>query len=145
MATTLDRGSTLPSETGKNPNLSISKRGPSTAFSGTPISYTLTVTNSGLLTATNLVITDALPIGANYIPGSGGIRVGDTISWTVGSLAPHGATTQATFAVTATQVITNHDYRVSAEGGYFAVGDVSVTTRLATARVYLPLVIRAGG
>ena len=109
-----------------------------------PGSYTvtLTVTNSGLVTATNLVITDAIPAGAQYVPGSGGIPVGDVISWTVDHLGPTGATAQVHFAVTAMQTITNSDSRVSADEGHSAAGTTPVTTRLLAARVYLPLVTK---
>lgn len=61
------------------PNLTITKSGPSTAFDGEPINYTLTVFNGGDTAATNLVVTDTIPIGANYV--SGGSRSGDAVTW----------------------------------------------------------------
>ncbi len=108
------------------PNLTISKTALATAMAGDLITYTLTITNSGEITATNLVITDAIPVGANYV--SGGTRVGDVVSWTVGSLSGNGGWSQPTFVVTATQTIINRDYRVSASGGYSATGNVAVMT-----------------
>jgi uncharacterized repeat protein (TIGR01451 family) len=89
------------------PILSISKSGPISVTAGSPISYTLTVTNSGGLIATNLVITDAIPAGASYI--GGGTKIGSVVSWTVPSLAASSGVTRTTFIVTATQTITNSD------------------------------------
>ncbi len=90
-----------------SPSLQIAKSGSTTAQLGDSITYTLTITNSGTATATNLVITDAIPAGASYI--SGGTQVGSVVSWTVASL-PVSNTTQASFVVTVTQTITNSDY-----------------------------------
>ncbi len=109
------------------PILSINKSGPTQASAGSLITYTLTITNSGNLTATNLVVTDTIPTGAHYIPGSGGVQVGSIVSWTIDDLEPHN-TVRQTFAVTATQTIINSDYRVSASSGAIAIGNVSVTT-----------------
>ncbi len=115
------------------PTLSISKSGPLTATTGQPITYTLTVTNSGDLTASNLVITDVIPAGASYV--SGGTKVGNVVSWTIPNLAANGGMTWTAFSVTATQAITNREYRVSAEGGYSATGSISVTTLITDAPI----------
>jgi uncharacterized repeat protein (TIGR01451 family) len=107
--------------------LSISKSGPSLVLPGEPISYTLTVTNSGSLTATNLVVTDTLPAGANYI--SGGTPVGNVISWTIASLPPLSSTTLP-LVVTATQTISNYDYHVTANDDLSASGQEVVETAI---------------
>lgn len=97
------------------PELTISKAvSPVTATQTSLITYTLTITNRGAVTATNLLITDALPIGATYI--SGGSLVSDTIRWTVDSISA-GQTTQVAMVVTASETITNVAYGVAAEGG----------------------------
>jgi uncharacterized repeat protein (TIGR01451 family) len=124
------------------PILTINKSGPTIVTASSPITYTLAITNSGNLTATNLVITDTIPAGAHYI--SGGTKVGNVISWTVSSLAANGGIAQATFVVTATQTITNSDYSVTAEGGYRGIGNTVVVTKIreSFSQTYLPLILK---
>jgi len=107
------------------PNLTINKSGPATATAGDLITYTLVITNSGNRDATGLLITDTLPSGASYV--SGGSLNGNVVSWAVASLEASNST-MVQFAVTATQTITNSDYRVSADDGYSATGGMSVVT-----------------
>lgn len=125
-------------------DLSIAKTAPSTATLTDLIPYTLTITNSGRTTATSLVITDAIPTGANYV--TGGTKVGAVIRWTVPTL-PMSATTQVSFVVTATTTLTNSDYRVSASGGYSATGNVPMITIINTnapsmQKIYLPVIFK---
>jgi RHS repeat-associated protein/uncharacterized repeat protein (TIGR01451 family) len=94
--------------------LQVGKKGPLTASEGAPITYTLTITNTGADWATNLVVSDAIPPGAGYV--SGGARDGDVVRWAVPSL-PGLSTAQVDFVVTATATITNSEYAVSAAGG----------------------------
>jgi uncharacterized repeat protein (TIGR01451 family) len=106
-------------------DLSIGKSAPVSVRAGDPITYTLTVSNSGVLTATNLVITDVIPTGANYI--SGGIQAGNIVSWTVNTLSP-GSSTTMQFIITATETLTNSDYQVSADGGVTVAGKAAIVT-----------------
>jgi uncharacterized repeat protein (TIGR01451 family) len=85
-----------------------------TPSEGDPITYTVTITNTGPATATNIQITDQLPVGVTYVaPYSASQGTWDNVSgiWSVGSLA-NGAT--ATLTINATvnagttgQTITN--------------------------------------
>jgi uncharacterized repeat protein (TIGR01451 family) len=130
------------------PVLTISKQGPATALAGQPISYTLIVTNSGTATATNLVITDAIPAGATYV--SGGTKVGNIVRWTIPRLTAKGGVAQVTFVVTATQAITNQYYGTHAEGGYRAQGSSAVFTQIKGNEpepkwLYLPLIVKQAG
>jgi uncharacterized repeat protein (TIGR01451 family) len=125
------------------PALTLAKSGPAQAKAGELITYTLVVSNSAAVGASSLVITDTLPTGATFISaGSGGLQVGDVISWTVPGLGPMDRLTR-TFAVTATATITNAHYRVSCAEGISVTGNVSVVTQVNSEHhVYLPLVIR---
>lgn len=121
------------------PQLAISKTGPDYLAPGSQVQYTLTITNSGAVTATNLVITDLLPAGATYI--SGGTLVGNVVSWTVPLLAGDGASVTVNFTVTSDQpVLVNDEYGVIADDGYSAAGSVVVVTTFPT--LYLPAVFQ---
>lgn len=114
--------------------LSIDKTAPSAVPIGDPITYTLTIQNSGALSATNLIITDVLPVGATYL--SGGTLVGDVVSWTVPSLASQSSV-EVEFAVTTNQTITNEVYGVAADGGFSATGDVPVVTAVLVPELHI--------
>lgn len=120
------------------PHLSIVGAAPITARSGDSITYTFTVSNLGIASATHLLITSTLPSGAYYL--SGGTLTGNVVSWTLSSLAP-SANASVTCAVTATVTLINADYGVSADGGYHATGQ-PVVTIVDPQSVYLPLVSR---
>ncbi|MBN1992600.1 MAG: Ig-like domain-containing protein [Anaerolineae bacterium] len=121
------------------PILTLTKRGPETANPGELIAYTLTVTNSGITPATGVVITDAIPVGANYVSG-GTLMPGNIVSWTVPSLAANGGVTEVNFEVTTTGSIANVAYRVSCAQGVSALGSVPVLTNWK--KYYLPVVAK---
>lgn len=125
------------------PNLTITKSGPVFALTSQPINYTLTVANSGTISATNLVISDTVPSGANYV--SGGTKVGNVVRWTAASLAPN-ASLQFTFTVTATSTISNANYSVAADNNPLVAGQPSVITIVSNAPklAYLPIVFKTG-
>jgi uncharacterized repeat protein (TIGR01451 family) len=78
---------------------------------GKPFTYTLTITNTGPVTATDVVVTDTLPTGANYISG-GTLVAGNTVSWTIPTISATSAT-QVSFVVSTCQTsLVNASYRV---------------------------------
>ena len=55
-------------------DLSITKTGaPNPVVSGENLTYTITVHNPGTLPATNVVVTDTLPSGTDYVSATGGV------------------------------------------------------------------------
>jgi uncharacterized repeat protein (TIGR01451 family) len=129
---------TIQISSGPNPDLALTKAGPATAAAGQPITYTLTVTNSGASTATNLLVKDILPAGATYV--SGGTLVGNEVRWSISELAGFGGVAEVAFVVTAATDLTNSSYSVTADGGYSASGSPSVATQKVDAQVVLTAV-----
>jgi uncharacterized repeat protein (TIGR01451 family) len=108
-----------------NPDFFLVKNAPTLVASGQNITYSLTVTNNLSVTVSNILLTDTLPTNANYV--SGGTLIGNVVNWTLSEL-PAGAGFSRTFVVTATQTITNNDYRVSSDGEYSAGAHAPVVT-----------------
>jgi uncharacterized repeat protein (TIGR01451 family) len=99
------------------PMLAVDKTGPTWFNLGDPVTYVLSVTNIGIVTAYNVTLTDTLPIGASFVGASdGGSQSGGVVSWPPFDIAPGGAVVSRTFTVTASDTITNHDYLATAEG-----------------------------
>lgn len=73
------------------PSLALTKTAPATALANETIEYVLTVENTGVVAARQVVLTDSLPAGADYVPGSasdGGALETDELVWQLGELAP---------------------------------------------------------
>jgi len=73
------------------PALAIGKAAPAEAVANETIAYTLVVTNTGPVVAYHSRLTDTLPVGADYVPGSvtaGGAVSERYIVWQLGDLAP---------------------------------------------------------
>lgn len=126
---------------GPDPDLSISKTAPATSAANQPISYTLTIVNSGALTATNLLVRDTLPVGATYL--GGGSLVGNEVQWTIPELGGYGQTAVVSFTVSAASHIVNNQYSVAADGGFGSQSSSPVETRIVNAQIGLTAVTSA--
>ncbi|HEY1663003.1 MAG TPA: tandem-95 repeat protein [Verrucomicrobiae bacterium] len=83
------------------PDTSVLKTGPAVVYADTNFVYTITVTNGGPGTASNVVASDSLPIGTAYVSASGGgTDTAGTVSWNVGTVLPN-ASSNLTLTVTA--------------------------------------------
>ncbi len=109
------------------PKLMIRKIAPSTALRGYPITYTLTISNSGDAAATGLTITDVIPTGAYLLRVNGGVAAGGVVTWNL-SRVDVNVEAQVSFAVTATETISNSRYGVTTYEGISAAGAPVTTT-----------------
>lgn len=102
------------------PELALRKQAPAEVDAGAPITYTLTVTNSHLLTPThNLVLTDVVPTGTSFITATQPFTLdGRTVRWQKEVLAPGEAWSVAlatTTELTATGMVVNDQYAVAGD------------------------------
>ncbi|GAB4430492.1 MAG: hypothetical protein Kow0031_11380 [Anaerolineae bacterium] len=110
--------------------LRLAKQAPDTALAGKPITYTLTIFNRSPVTATNVVITDAVPAGAavsSILNGGSAISGGQVVRWQLPTVPARGSET-VQFIVTGSQPIVNRDYRATAADGSTARGIYPVET-----------------
>lgn len=78
----------------RQPVLEITTECTSGRYIGRPMTYEITVTNSGDGVARNTALEDMLPDGADFVSASdGGSLTGRTIAWNLGELAPKASKT----------------------------------------------------
>jgi uncharacterized repeat protein (TIGR01451 family) len=88
-------------------DVAVLKTGPASGVAGSNLTYTVTVTNSGPATATNVVVSDLLPAGFTFVSATPSSTVSNNlVSWPTINLAKNAV---SNFTVTA----------VSAAGGNF--------------------------
>ena len=87
---------TILNDDGPVADISIAKNGPSIALRGAPVNYTITVSNAGPQSASNVVVTDTIPAGTTFVsatPSQGNCTGTTTITCTLGSIANGGTAT----------------------------------------------------
>lgn len=90
------------------------------------ITYTITVANTGTVTANNVVLTDPPPNGTTFVPGSvtvNGIPTGEnpSIGISIGNITPGGSVT-VTFKVTVNSIpVPNPTINIATASGSFVV------------------------
>ncbi|MBN1317298.1 MAG: lamin tail domain-containing protein [Anaerolineales bacterium] len=102
-------------------DLVVIKIGPAGALPGATLNYTISVANSGAVTATGVLVTDTLPAGVDLIdaapPYSYSQPVSDTLVWRVGDIPPGGSP---------------NVFTVSAQIGSSAIGALTNTVAAST-------------
>jgi uncharacterized repeat protein (TIGR01451 family) len=85
------------------PAIDITKSAPETAMRGATFDYDISVSNGARVSARNVVVTDVLPDGIQYVSSSPSATVqGQNLSWTLGTLESE-ATTDISVQVRATR------------------------------------------
>jgi uncharacterized repeat protein (TIGR01451 family) len=83
-------------------NLAMFKTGPTNVVAATNLTYTLTLTNLGPSTASNVVASDTLPAGVTFVSASaGGTHSNGIVTWPALAAFTNAATTNFTVTVTA--------------------------------------------
>lgn len=92
------------SKTWVGPKISIDKNCTASGLVGDTITYNIVVGNPSQVNATNVVVTDSIPSGMQYVSSSpSGSASGNTITWSLGTVAPN-APANITVTCKATQV-----------------------------------------
>lgn len=96
-------GVSLPVVTTVTPaaNLAIGKTAPASILAASNLTYNISVTNLGPSTASAVVVTDAIPVGATFVSASGGgVNNSGVVNWSLGNLIS-GQTSNLTLTVIA--------------------------------------------
>ncbi len=126
---------------------SVKRASAATFASGELLTYTIILTNSGNSVAANLVVTDPIPVGATFVPGSlsGNGATYNTsqnrIEWN-GTLQP-GESAQFVYAIT----VRTHQVITITNRAFVSLGGVvdrilTVETQARPRYIYLPVVMR---
>lgn len=98
-------GAPLPRNSSYSSDMTIDKSGPATALPGAQIVYSLQLSNALPVTATNIVLTDTLPISVTYVSDTSGVTPSHPSAQVyVWNLPNLGANTTRSFNLTVNQV-----------------------------------------
>jgi|GEM_PF-1017343 len=92
------------------PDLGLTKWGPGSVMVGSPITYSLTAINQGIVTATGVIVTDSLPLNVTFVAASPQCaHTTGIVTCALGTLSPYSGTAAVSIIVTAsaTGMITN--------------------------------------
>lgn len=114
------------------PTLVVGKTGPAWLNPGAPVTYTLHITNTGIVTAHMVTLSDAIPSGAHFVgaSGSGTPNIYDIVQWSISHVPLEGGAVTRTLTVTATQFISNFDYGAYSLGTTPVRGTDVITTQV---------------
>jgi uncharacterized repeat protein (TIGR01451 family) len=130
-------------------DLGVSKTGDKrVAHPGDQIVYTIGITNQGSYTATNVVLTETLPLSASYVGYAWTSVAAQTYVMTISHLAP-GESQFRLFVVGVLADAVNQITATNTVCGWAAQGDADPTdncatyeTRIEPNRVYLPIILK---
>jgi uncharacterized repeat protein (TIGR01451 family)/uncharacterized repeat protein (TIGR02543 family) len=115
---------------------------------GDPITYTVTVQNSGTGIATNAVVSDTLPAQVNYVSCAGGSSCNNSagmVTWNVGTLNPGDtATVSVTVATTTGLPVSDTPYTISNTASVTSteVGSPTTSNTVTNQLQVLPTVVK---
>jgi uncharacterized repeat protein (TIGR01451 family) len=99
-------------------DVAVFKSGPTNLLAGGSVTYTITVTNHGPSTATNVVVQDTLPAGVTFVGASGGgALAGGVVTWPALTTFTNGARASYTVTVTTPATVTTLTNRASSASG----------------------------
>ena len=126
-----------------SPALGITKTVSGGAHLNDQIDYRLIVHNTSVVTAYQVILTDTLPVGAVYIPGtaSDGAQVNDrTIIWQLGDLGPGEQQPRAYQMTSQIPADLPDDVRLYNENGDLIIHNRAEATALQTTRVVTDII-----